>query len=709
MQDTQTPIELQNENLDPAEKFTRFFRGYYKNAVAQLAQQYPNEQRSLEIEYGDLFQADRDLAEDWLKKPDQMQAYAEEGLRLYDLPADISMNNAHVRMIDLPTSQTHYPGHFSPTKVHRDRPFIGVQGEIVASSSVYPSIIESAFECQRCGTMTYIPQSDSGFQEPHECQGCERQGPFKINFDQSEFVDTQKLRVAEPPEIAAGEGETIDVYVEDDIAGIVTTGDRVTINGLLRLEQRTSGRSKSNAFDLYIVGQSIEIEESDHATIEITEEDKQEIRAFASGEHGDPLELSSASIAAGVFGADFDHIKRALVLSVVSGEWITHPDGEVDRGSINVLVVGDPGTAKSKLIKQAQNNSPRGVGVSGKGAKTAGITASAVRDDFSDGEWTLKAGAFVKANGGVLRVDELDDMPEDVRSAMLEPMANGEINVSKAGINATLETRTSVVAAANPKYGRFDRYEPIAEQVALNPALISRFDLAFVVTDDNNPDTDQPIGRKIVARRELAKRKDVDPSSVDPDVEEELEPPVDGELLRKWIALAKRQPAPVMSEKALEHEIADHFVDFRTKHSSDDAPVPATWRRLEAKLRIAEAAAKLELSPTIERRHVQTAISLVMRSMKDFGMNEDGQFDADVVESGTSKPQRDRITTIENTVEEMCQESGGAVDREDVLDEVEELGFDRQRVDKEIDKLMLEIGSMYEPTDGKVKWLGRAQ
>ncbi len=709
MQETDYSTDQSNKYSRLEEVFTRFFRDYYKEDVAQLAQHYPKEQRSLEIEYGELYKKDHNLAEDWLENPDKMQASAENGLQLYDLPADISMNNAHVRMIDLPTSQTHYPGHFSPTKVHRDRPFIGVQGEIVASSSVYPSIVDAAFECLRCGVMMYIPQLDSEFQDPHECKGCERQGPFQINFDQSEFVDTQKLRVAEPPEVAAGEGETIDIYVEDDIAGIVTTGDRVTVNGLLCLKKRTSGAPKSNAFDHYIEGQSIEIEESDHSTIEITEEDKKQIRPIANGEHGDPLELAAKSIAAGVFGEEFDHIKRALVLAVVGGEWITHADGEIDRGSINVLVVGDPGTAKSKLIKQAQNNSPRAVGVSGKGARTAGITASAVRDDFSEGEWTLKAGAFVKANGGVLRVDELDDMPEDVRAAMLEPMANGEINVSKAGINATLETRTSVVAAANPKYSRFDRYEPVAEQVGLDPALISRFDLSYVVTDDNNPDTDQPIGRKIVARREFAKQKDVDPESVDPDVEEDFEPPVNSELLRKWIALAKRQPAPVMSEKELGNEVADHFVDFRSKHSSDDAPIPATWRRLEAKLRIAEAAAKLELSPTIERRHVKTAISLVMRSMKDFGMNEDGQFDADVVETGTSKPQRDRITAIENVVEELCQEAGGPVDRSDVLDEVEELGFDRQRVDKGINKLISKIGSMYAPTDEQLQWLGRVQ
>ncbi|WP_058366644.1 minichromosome maintenance protein MCM [Haloparvum sedimenti] len=706
---TNPTIETEAEELTLTEKLIRFYRYYYKEDTGTLAQRYPNEQRSLEISYGDLHQALPDVAEDWLSEPDQMREYAEEALRQYDLPADVSLSRAHVRLVELQDEHTYYPGGFSPTQIHEEQPYVGITGEIVASSDVDPRVTETAFECQRCGTMTYIPQTDSGFQEPHECQGCERQGPFHVNFDQSNFIDSQKLRLSEPPEVAGGEGQTIDVYVEDDLAGTVTAGDRVTINGRLCLEQRTSGNAKKSTFEPYLKGHSIEIHDSDRTSIEVTPEERQEINAIVDGEYGDPLEVAAGSIAPGVFGEQYDPHKRAIVLAVVGGEWAEGKDGSVERGSINVLLVGDPSTGKSALINQAQSNSPRSVGVSGKGAREAGITASAVRDDFSDGEWTLKAGAFVKANGGIVRIDELDDMPSDVRAAMLEPMANGKINVSKAGINAELQTRVGVIAAANPKYGRFDPFEPVVEQVDLGSTLISRFDLGFTVTETDDVETVYEVAHNIVGRREHKKRLDVAPGTVDPEETDKYDPPVESDLLRKWLALASEQPSPVIEQEGLQERIAEEFADFKTKHMDEDAPVPATWRDLEAQMRLAEAAAKLEFSETIEERHVRTALSLTMRSMRDFGMNEDGEFDADVRESGTSKPQRDNITTIEDIVQELCQESDeNETTVEDVLDVAEDQGIDRAKAEKYIRKIKEEIGSMYEPSDGRLKWLGRA-
>lgn len=705
-----------NANAGLVENFLQFFRNYYRDEIGTLAQKYPNDQRSLRIDYNDLYQYDRELADDWISQPDQVQEHAETALQKFDLPAHVKLSKAHVRLVNLPDDHTHHPGHFSPTEVHNKRPNVGIQGEIIANSDVYPSITDAAFECQRCGTMNLIPQDDD-YQEPHDCQGCEREGPFKVNFDQSEFVDAQKVRVSEPPEVAAGEGQTIDVVLEDDIAGKVSAGDRVTINGQLRFEQRTNGNEKTNAFDTYLDGNAVEIEASDHMSLEIKPEEREEAQGIAEGEYGPALDVAAECLAPGVFGDEYDHIKRALVLSIIAGEWVQHSDESVSRGSINVLLVGDPGTAKSKLIKAAENHAPRSVGVSGKGARTAGITASAVRgDDLSDGEWTLKAGAFVKANGGIVRVDELDDMPEDVRAAMLEPMANGEINVNKAGINATLQTRVGVISAANPKFGRFDLYEPIAQQVDLSSTLISRFDVAYTLTDNPDHDSDQNVGRNIVGRREFSKkmaRKDIDVSDSDDDANYDL--PIEGEMLTKYLALAKRQPEPVFASKELEHEVSDRFARFRAKHTDEDTPVPATFRKLEAMLRLAEAAAKAEFSRTIERHHVTEAMDLVMQSMEDFGMNEDGQFDADVVETGNSKPQRDRIKNIEQIIEELCEESANAqATEEEVIDLAAEVGIGRDKATATVEKILTEIGSAYangKNSDGEktLKWIGRAE
>ncbi|MFB6173594.1 MAG: AAA family ATPase, partial [Halobacteriales archaeon] len=177
------------ENTELVDQFQRFFRNYYREAIGELAQGYPNEKRSLRIDWNDLYQFDPDLADDYLEQPEQLREHAEEALRLYDLPVDVSLGRAHIRVFNLPET----------TEIrairHRDiNTLVAVQGIVRKATDVRPKIQEAAFECQRCGTLTYVPQS-GGFQEPHECQGCERQGPFTINYDQSTFVDAQKLRV----------------------------------------------------------------------------------------------------------------------------------------------------------------------------------------------------------------------------------------------------------------------------------------------------------------------------------------------------------------------------------------------------------------------------------------------------------------------------------------------------------------------------------
>ena len=168
-------------NQDLTERFIQFYRNYYREAIGTLAQRYPNEQRSLYVEYDDLYQFDRDLAEDFRTKPDQMREYAEEALRLYDLPADVSLGRAHVRLHQLPDNID-----IRGIRVHDDHigKLVSVQGIVRKATDVRPKVTEAAFECQRCGTMTYIPQSDGGFQEPHECQGCERQGPFRVRSEE---------------------------------------------------------------------------------------------------------------------------------------------------------------------------------------------------------------------------------------------------------------------------------------------------------------------------------------------------------------------------------------------------------------------------------------------------------------------------------------------------------------------------------------------
>ena len=409
-------------NQELVDRFARFYRNYYRDAISQLAQRYPNEQRSLHIDYDDLYQFDPDLAEDYLAQPDQLGDFAEEALRMYDLPADVSLGQAHVRLRNLPENVD-----IRAIRVHDNHVgrMIAVSGIVRKATDVRPKITEAAFECQRCGTMTYIPQSDGGFQEPHECQGCERQGPFRVNYDQSEFVDSQKLRVQESPEGLRG-GETpqsIDIDIEDDITGKVTAGDHVTVTGILHIDQVTEGNEKSQLFDLYMDGVSVEIEDEQFEDMEITEADKREIIELSS--HPNIYEEMVASVAPSIYG--YDEEKLAMILQLFSGVTKTLPDGSRIRGDLHMLLIGDPGTGKSQMLSYIRNIAPRSVYTSGKGSSSAGLTAAAVRDDFGEGQqWSLEAGALVLADQGIAAVDELDKM-RCVTGDTLVHLADGSI------------------------------------------------------------------------------------------------------------------------------------------------------------------------------------------------------------------------------------------------------------------------------------------
>ena len=392
------------ENQELVDRFEEFYRTYYQDEIGKLAQHYPNEQRSLFLDWADLNRFDPDLADDYRSQPEQIQPYAEEALRLYDLPVDVSLGQAHVRVRNLPQA----------TEIREIRSkhvnnLVEVRGIIRKATDVRPKIEQAAFECQRCGTLTRIPQGGGDFQEPHECGGCERQGPFSINFDQSEFVDAQKIRVQESPEGLRG-GETpqsIDVHIEDDITGEVTPGDHARVTGVLHLEQQGSDREKSTMFDIYMDGHAVEIEEEQFEDMDITEEDKRAIVELSN--EPDIYDQMVDSLAPSIYG--YREAKLAMTLQLFSGVTKHLPDGSRTRGDLHMLLIGDPGTGKSQLLQYIRNIAPRSVYTSGKGSSSAGLTAAAVRDDFGEGQqWTLEAGALVLADQGIAAVDELDKM-----------------------------------------------------------------------------------------------------------------------------------------------------------------------------------------------------------------------------------------------------------------------------------------------------------
>lgn len=687
---------------------TSFLRDYYRDELGAFVESYPSETTTFTISWRDLNRAYPELASDYLQHPEIVEPYLDDGLSNVELPVAVDLDAASVVVTDLPEEYTYYPGGFSPTDEAGG--YRAITGEISKATDVYSKLVTAAFRCLRCDLpdVITVPQTGTEFQEPVECPHCERDGPYDIVLEKSDQIDAQTLRVQTPPEMANGTGQHLDVYVEGDMAAAADVGDRVTITGTVHLEQVGSKNSKTAKLEPYLKGHHISVEASDHQDLDITPEEKERIKQLAAGEDGDPLDLAADSLAPKIEG--HKQIKRMSVLAMVGGARTVYGPDDADRGEFHMLLLGDPGTGKSKLVEQVEQLGFRTVGVSGKGATKAGITATAEQDDFGEGEtWTLSAGAFVKANGGVVCVDELDDMPKDVRAAMLEPMSKQAINVSKAGINTKLRAQTAVVAAGNPKNGRFDPFADKQEQFDFDAALLSRFDLIYTLQDRPDQERDREVATQITTARDAAKRQ-MRGLALSEEQSAAISRPVDPEILRKWVAVAKQQPAPVWSDEGVRESLVDGFQTLRGVNGyEEDAAVPVTFRKLEGIIRIAEAAAKFELSEEITERHAQIAREAVGRSMQDYGTDDAGRLDADVQETGQSKSQRDRVKTVVSVMQQVAEEGDGrnALRSRVVEEAVERLGTTESKVEHVIAELKKE-GACYEPEQGKIKWLGRS-
>ncbi|MFB3763987.1 MAG: minichromosome maintenance protein MCM [Methanotrichaceae archaeon] len=691
-------------SADPIAKWEEFLRSRYWDELLELADSYPDE-RSLVIRFPDLDKYDPDFAEELLDSPDQILEAAEATLLEIDLPMDVYLDRAHVRIIELPR-------HYKTRELRSDHigKLIAIEGLVRTATEVRPKIVSAAFQCQRCGYTFQKEQTGTKFDDQNlKCQNqaCDRGGPFKLILSKSKFVDAQKIRVQESPEDLRGgeQPQTLDVELEDDLAGKIFPGDRVIINGILKSYQRATPQAgKSTYFDLFHKGISVEMKEQEFEEIEISPEDEKAILEMSR----DPgiYEKIRNSIAPSIFG--YDDVKEALALQLVSGFEKRLPDGARIRGDIHILLVGDPGIAKSQLLRYMTKISPRGIYTSGKSTTSAGLTATAVKDELGDGRWTIEAGALVLADKGIAAVDEMDKMDNEDKSALHEAMEQQTISVAKAGVMATLKSRCSLLAAANPKLGRFDRYEAIAPQINLTPALMSRFDLIFILTDEPDTNRDSQIAEHILKSNyagELSTQIDWNPDITQEDIDSAMviiEPEIDPDMLRKYVAYARKNIFPTLTDEVRER-LKSYYVGLRSQGQDTNKPVPVTARQLEALVRLGEASARLRMSNTVMREDAERAIRIFLVCMQKVGIDPDtGFMDADIVATGMTKSTRDKTKSMMDILRDICKENQGPAPRDAVLDRAEKLGIDRDRADEIISKLR-QMGDIYEPTPGMLR------
>lgn len=684
---------MQLTDTDLVDGLQEFLRRYYHQEVAELAQAYPGGGTTLTIDHSDLFQYDPSLADDLIENPRRITKALNEALRRYDLPSPIEMDEATVVVENLPESVRFDVGGYRADSIGQ---YLAVQGQVAKTSDVRPRPEVAVFECQRCGHRIDIPQKGGEFQTPHECAGCERQGPFETDFAASEWVNHQKLRLQQPPEqTKGGNSSFVDVHLEGEAVGQVHPGDRATVAGLMSVEEPSN--EKQLAFEPQIDGRAVTREETTYEDVEI-EEHRDEIEAYASGEYGDPYELLVDSIAPRVQG--MREIKEAVALQMFGGVRAEHPDGTFERGDPHILLLGDPGTAKSTILEDVENKAPRSTYASGKGASAAGMTAAAVRDDFGPQEWSLEAGALVLADEGIACVDEIDKVDEGAVESMHEALSKQKVHVNKGGINTKLPARTALLAAGNPKHGRFDPNQAIAEQIELGPTMLSRFDLLFMIEDTPDEEQDETIIKGMLDSRNAAAKYTAD--GVEPSDEEldTIQPAVDAEVHRAWIAMAKQEVTPRIPEPQKE-ELKESFKVLRMANGEGkQTPVPVTFRYLEGIQRLAEASARVRLSDTVSSEDIKRSSRLVGRSLRDVGMDPDtGKMDADVIETGTSMSQKDRLKEVYRTVVSLKDDNPDGVPVDEVVAKFETADVDADQLRYDVQKLVNQ-GDMYYP-DGR--------
>jgi len=697
----------------PAElvqKWEEFFDSEdYAGRILSIADAYP-EERTLEVPFDALNRFDTDFTIYFLRRPANAIAAGEEAITRMAPPGETPIR-VHLRVKGLPRDVRIMVRDLRAEHLGQ---FVIVDGLVRKATEVRPRVVDATFRCLRCNTIFREPQEGTSFREPLECPpdqgGCGRAATstkFNLLGEQSQYLDTQKIEIQEPPEILRGgeEPQRLEAYLEDDITGQINPGERVVLNGILRSAQRGRPGARSTIFDIFLEINSAEKERVEFEEIEITPADLERIKEEAA--RPGILDRIVQSIAPAIYGLERE--KEALALQLFGGVVKKLPDGTRIRGDSHILLVGDPGSGKSQLLLYMSHIAPRGIMVSGKGTSAAGLLAAAVKDEFGEGRWTLEAGALVLSDRGLAVIDEIEKMSQADRGSIHQAMEEQMIHIAKAGITATLPARCAVLAAANPQFGRFVKDKYLGDQINLESALLSRFDAIFVVQDIPDPKRDLDMASHILQGHligEVARAtEEMGTSPIPEPMRATHVPYYEPEFLRKYVAYAKRF-YPVMTPDAIAR-IRDHYLEIRKE--AEAGTVPITPRQLEAFVRFAEAAARARLSPLVDVQDADRSVGIIEYWLRQVAMEAGagGRLDIDIVATGVPASQREQIVLLREIIAELGgTETGEGANHGDILELAERRGIPRERGEAWLRKWRQE-GELYSPVEGRYRLVTR--